>query len=86
MMAPPPLAVIPVVIVPLSLLAMLLTALLAWPLAGLRRWWVTCCRWRNRQLFASAVRDLRRADHRLRASRSDESKQQDRRLHLPHRG
>jgi hypothetical protein len=40
MMAPPPLAVIPVVIVPLSLLAMLLTALLAGPLAGLRRWWV----------------------------------------------
>ena len=40
MMPPTSPAVIPVVIVPLSLLAMLFTALLAWPLAVLRRWWV----------------------------------------------
>jgi hypothetical protein len=32
-------AVIPVVVVPLAALAMFLTALLAWPLAAVRRWW-----------------------------------------------
>lgn len=40
MMPPSPVAVIPVVIVPLSVLAMLFTALLAWLLTALRRWWV----------------------------------------------
>ena len=40
MMPPLPVAVIPVVVVPLSALAMLFTALLAWPLAALRRWWM----------------------------------------------
>ena len=38
-MHPPPPAVFPVVVAPLAALALLLTALLAWPLAALRRWW-----------------------------------------------
>ena len=40
MMPSLPVAIIPVVVVPLSALAMLFTALLAWLLTALRRWWV----------------------------------------------
>jgi hypothetical protein len=36
----PPVAVVPFVLVPLSAMAMLLTALLAVPVAAVRRWWV----------------------------------------------